>query len=486
MTFWLMLISGLVGGRVFFYSRRSTKLFYLLALACLITLLLLYVMPKVVPGGFAAGAQIMPLIRIGIPVLIVVMALLPESIEAESAREAIDLAYSVFIMLMLAVVAVGSVAYMLLERIDYAQALLVSVFAMAAMLLVASWLWKPGAGFSGLGAVTSRYMLSIGLPFEQWLRSLADLAQRESDPERFLDSACQGMVEQLPWVSSCTWVDGNRASAKLIPITGKHGLQTEFSEGELVLTMTTQQPIPPVMVWHFNLVVQLVARFYVEKKRDRQLREMAYMQAVHETGARVTHDVKNLLQSLHALLFVIGETGEESNERAQPLLRRQLPLITERLQQTLEKLKVPDSGLKDTVAADAWWRDLRSRYDTRAVRFESFGDMKKELPASLFTSAAENLLQNAFDKRAGEVEIDITVTLDLRDSMPVLAVSDSGSPLPATKASDIGKRPVASENGLGIGLYQLSRIAAMTNYGLELSANHAGEVCFRLAPKMQA
>jgi signal transduction histidine kinase len=480
--FWVILLAGMVGGRVFFYSGKATRFFYLLALAYLISVLVLVVMPHAVVTAALPDALLLPLIKIGGPVMIIVMALVPESREQDTAREAIDLAYSVFLMLMLAVLSLGSVTLMLLQQVDYIQALLITLFGMAVMLLIASWLWNPVAGFSGLGAVTSRYMLSIGLPFEQWIRSLAELAQRESEPETFIDRACQGMAQQLPWVSSCAWSDQEGKMGSPVASNDSADLKTVFQQGDVTLTLMTQQPLPPMLVWHFNLVAQLVTRFYVEKKRDRQLREMAYMQAVHETGARVTHDVKNLLQSLNALLFVVAESGEETNHRSQSLLKRQLPLIAQRLQQTLDKLRTPDMLQSELVAGNLWWNELQSRYEGRGVRFEAEGDVHQAVPAGLFTSAAENLLQNAFDKRAGEPGISIEVKLATSDALSSLSVRDTGSPLPADKAAEIGLRPVASENGLGIGLYQLARIAALANYTLELSANRPGDVCFSLRP----
>jgi K+-sensing histidine kinase KdpD len=237
-------------------------------------------------------------------------------------------------------------------------------------------------------------------------------------------------------------------------------------------------------VWHFNLVTQLVARFYVEKRSGRQLREMAYLQAVHETGARVTHDVKNLLQSLHALLFVIGKTSDGSSPKAQTLLRRQLPLIAQRLQQTLEKLRAPeDVEQEETVSGAAWWRELRARYEGRDIRFVLHGDSDGKFPAALFNSAAENLLQNALEKRAVEPGIEIVIALDMRNQPPVLSVRDSGAALSEERARDVGHRPVASENGLGIGLYQLARLAGMVGYALVLSSNRPGEVVFSLQPE---
>jgi hypothetical protein len=41
-------------------------------------------------------------------------------------------------------------------------------------------------------------------------------------------------------------------------------------------------------------------------------------------------------------------------------------------------------------------------------------------------------------------------------------------------------RPVASDSGLGVGLYQAARQAARSGYRLELPENQAGRVTFRL------
>ena len=61
-----------------------------------------------------------------------------------------------------------------------------------------------GAGFAGLSMIFSRYLLSIGLPFEQWLHFLADLSRAESRPEQFLKEACAGLGG-LPWVTGGAW-----------------------------------------------------------------------------------------------------------------------------------------------------------------------------------------------------------------------------------------------------------------------------------------
>ncbi|MDZ7596365.1 MAG: sensor histidine kinase, partial [Thiobacillus sp.] len=61
-----------------------------------------------------------------------------------------------------------------------------------------------------------------------------------------------------------------------------------------------------------------------------------------------------------------------------------------------------------------------------------------------------------------------------------LAVTDSGKPAPEHVARNLFLSPVASDFGLGVGLYQAARQAARVGYRLELPDNQAGRVSFRL------
>ena len=73
----------------------------------------------------------------------------------------------------------------------------------------------------------------------------------------------------------------------------------------------TRQTLSPSLEWHFHLLGQLLGEFYVAKVREQKLQQQTYVQAVHETGARVTHDVKNLLQSLNVLCAAAERVAEE-------------------------------------------------------------------------------------------------------------------------------------------------------------------------------
>ena len=51
-------------------------------------------------------------------------------------------------------------------------------------------------------------------------------------------------------------------------------------------------------------------------------------------------------------------------------MRRQLPLIEQRLAETLDKLQRPQAGGESYVAARAWWEALERQYRGEGVEFE--------------------------------------------------------------------------------------------------------------------
>jgi hypothetical protein len=474
---WIMLSAGIVGGKVFFYASRWSKLFYLLALGYLVVALLLIVVPRVVPEVVLPGDAI-SLVLLLLPGLFVVMALLPEERESDEGGEAIDFIYSVFVFLLLAVLALGSLAAMQLFRSGYAEALFEALITVGLLLLALGWAWNPHAGFSGVGSLFSRYLLSIGLPVEQWLHTLADLAQRGDDPQRFLTDACADMVRRLPWIKGGDWSDGESA--------GEFGVRTarrtEFRHGSLILGIYTRHALSPALVWHFNLLAQLLGEFHDDKRRSRKLRQLGYIQAVHETGARLTHDVKNLLQSLNALCAASEAEGDHPSAELTALLRRQLPVIAQRLGNTLEKLQAPREETGETVSVCAWFDGICSRYSAQGVTCALAVEAADvALPVAMFNGTAENLLQNAIDKRRVDKSLAVHLQLGLADGKPVLDVTDSGAAIPESVAMRLLHEPVASENGLGIGLYQAARLAELNGYRLELAENRPGCVRFRLA-----
>ena len=476
LIFWVAALAALVGGRVMFIDHRPTRIFHLIAFAYLLAALLVWLVPKVVPNAALIGPSLDREFGWGMLLVFVVMTLLPT--RRETVRPGggmVDFFYSIFIFLLISVLVLGSLAFMLLRQLPYIEAVFKTLLSMAMMLLLIGWAWNPRPGFSGVGVFFSRYLLTIGLPFETWLHRLTAYSGSESDPERFLIKALNDMLE-LPWVEGGAWMAGARA--------GRFGeasrFAQDFPESSLKLTLYTRHKLSPALIWHFHLLAQLTNEYYVAKLRGRELQQIGYLRAVHETGARLTHDVKNLLQSLNNLCYLAQTMEGEDSVRVGQLLQRQLPQVTQRLSQTLAKLQVPQGEAGTLLPADAWWAMVQQRYENDALDFGSaVFEPEAVVPGELFDSTVDNLLQNALAKRQNEA--GLRIQLSLSSDATSMRVCDSGSPVPARVLADLLLAPVVSDNGLGIGLYNAARQAKNLGYRLALSNNVAGNVCFELS-----
>src|SRR6267142_1752309 len=410
LAFWVVVLAGLVGGKVYQHRARWQRLCYLVVLAYLLALLAVVILPEIAPSQ-----EITPEIRSAaeylLPLAFVLILLLPAEPEQADTAQVIDFFYSVFLMLLLVVVILGSFTFMTLRRTGYLEALTYTVFLTAGAVLLVGLAWNPRSGFAGLNVFFVRYLFSIGLPVEQWLHFLAELLQREARPERFLVEALSGLA-RLPSVSGVSW--------KTAEASGEEGERTphavDFENSAVSLRIYSRYRLSPALLWHLRLLGELLGEFYMAKLREEQLRQASYVQAVHETGARMTHDIKNLLQSLNVLC---------------------------------------------SVAARDHHRDSAG------------------LPRSLFDSVADNLIRNALAKRTAERGTRVRVSLACDGSI-TLRVRDSGSAVPPEMENTLLRAPVDSASGLGIGLYQAARQAESSGYQLALETNLDGDVCFAL------
>ncbi|MBN8438055.1 MAG: sensor histidine kinase [Candidatus Accumulibacter sp.] len=472
---WVVMLAALVGGRVMFIDHRPTRIFYLVAFAYLLAALLFWLVPKVVPHAALTGPSLDREFAWGMPLFLLAMTLLPLSRESDRPGGGmVDLFYSLFIFLLIAVLVLGSLAFMLLRQSGYFEAVLNTLISIALLLLLIGWTWNTRPGFTGIDVFFSRYLLTIGLPFEKWLHRLTTLASSESEPERFLSQALAEMLD-LPWVDGGTWIAGARSGAFGKPSRFSH----EFPGQPLLLTLHTRHKLSPALIWHFHLLAQLANEHYLAKLRTRELQQVSYLRAIHETGARLTHDVKNLLQSLNNLCFLAQTMSGNDDDRLDLLLQRQLPQITQRLQQTLSKLQKPQTEAGGVLPAEMWWTIQQQRYATAPVTFAA-AEFQADvlLPTALFDSITDNLLQNALLK--GRAESGLRVHLTLAADASRLCVCDTGSPIGEEVLGDLLRAPVASENGLGVGLYHAAQQAESGGYELRLTSNVAGKVCFEL------
>lgn len=473
-TLWIVLLVSLIGGLVFASQERLPRWFYLAAELYLVGALLVWVVPHLLPGGEVTFASRFVL-QFGLPLIIAVMALMP-SREPLHQLQTIDFFYSLLLFLLMAALVLGSFVLKVEAHEDYPIALMSALLIIATVLFALSWFWNPRGGFAGLEQIFSRYLLSIGLPFEQWLYQLAKLSESEDDPESFLKLGMDELA-RVPGVLGGDWQspDGHGNF-------GQRGVNmARFSSPPIALDLYAKAPFSPAMLLHFNLLVQLVSVFYQSKRRQQILEQQAYLQAIHETGSRLTHDVKNLLQSLKALCSAAELGRQEDGCSLQSLFARQLPRITLRLEQTLEKLRQPVEDDQDTlVDASVWWAGLQQRYSVDLVDFKGLEcSAEVLLPAELFDNVADNLLQNALEKRKLDNGLNIIVSLRVCGGLS-LRVCDDGALVPDELANKLFVAPLPSRNGLGVGLYQASRMATRRGYQLRLAINETEQVCFEL------
>ena len=472
MALWLAILAGLVGAVAASQNARSQRLAYLFALAYLLALLLAWVLPQSL-GGAGLPDALQAAVRYGLPLLPLVILFLPIN-RQRGASSTLDFIYGLMLSLLIMVMALGVFAVVAVAGVSYAWALVQTLLGMAALLLTLSWLWNPRAGFAGLGQLTSRYLLSVGLPFEGWAQRLATLAERERDPESFVRDALADLHE-LTWIRGGSWQAARGEGSFGEP--AEHAITHAFHG--LSLNWQSARPLTPALALHVRLLSQLLGYFYAAKVREQTLREQAYSQAIHDTGARLTHDVKNILQSLKTLLAAADMSTPEDSERLLELMKRQLPQLATRLSQTVDKLKQPAEMDVAHIPVQAWWAELQTRYEHDDVQFFAEALDDTPLPQDLFDSVADNLLTNALRKRQAEPGVAVAVRLELQPLVS-LTVTDSGAPAPEHVARNLFLSPVASDFGLGVGLYQAARQAARSDYRLELPDNQAGRVAFRL------
>lgn len=481
LALWTMLLTGIAGGKVFLFPNRAERIFHLLALGYLTMVLLALVLPKSVAALNAADPLLDSLVLYATPAIFILMALLPaDSNRMEDRAEIVDYVYGVLVFLLLAVMVLGSISFALMFKASYFQALLMILALTSGTLMLLGFLWDPRAGFGGLGSAVAQHVMSLGLPIEGWLEFLSGLARSEDDPERFLERACAELPNRLPGVVGGRWFGFSSQGEFGV----QQGHRIVFQHDSPRIELLTSIMPGPALRWDYDLALRLLGEHYRGKWRAQELKRYSYVEAIHETGARLTHDVKNLLQSLETLCVAAQRETADSSPQFNALLRRQLPEITARLRQTLVKLSAPGREVEggEPVAATTWLQSLSNRYQTDWIDFIAAVQADARIAPVMFTSVAENLLQNASEKRHACPWLHVSMRLFDTPAGAGLEVSDNGTDIPDVLAARLFRQQVPSENGLGVGLYHCAQLAKQHGYRLRLAENRNGCVCFRLEP----
>ncbi len=473
---WLVGLIGAIGGRVFTAEMPRLRLFYQFALGYLLMLLLFWVVPVLV-AGHEVPDNLEYAVRYGLPLLLAVMLFLPLESDAIDPGRVVDFFYGLLFFLLVSVLALASLAFTK-QAGNYYLALIFTTLGVGVALLLLGLLWNPSGGYSGLQTFFSRYLLSLGLPFEIWLKQLAEGADKYEDPDQFLKFSSEQLA-RLPWVIGVAWKSPSGCGE-----IGQSSMEeATFLSHDLNIRIFARVRLSPAILLHLRLLTQLLGAFYEAKQREQILQQNAYTQAVHETGARLTHDIKNLLQSLFSLASAGENLRSDQMDDYAKLIQRQLPPLTKRLQLTLEGLRAPQQPSVDmlTSAAD-WLTNLKARYDGRHIEFVSEGPGEAQIPRNLFDSVVENLLENARRKRINDPDMAIQVTL-VTHAPKQLLVCDRGRAIKPEIVAKLFSQPVSSGQGTGIGLYQAYRQAQSAGFELALQSNQDGAVCFSLTSR---
>ncbi len=471
LTCWLLLLIGLIGGEN--ARRRHDQIAQWLIIAFLFVGLLARAVPhlflfqadELALRGLAAASALLPL---GL------LFLSPHP--APRSGPSFDLLRSLTITVFALLLAAASALWTYRSGSSYPQALIDVLLVVGILILVLDWIWRRKSGHTMFQVLLDRYLLNLGSPFEHYLQRLSGPAARGLDPDAYLDRAIAALEE-------LDWVRGVEASGP----AGTHlaGERTEYvtwcTDNDVQLAVYTDRDPGPALRLHIQLLTRLILQLYGSRCYEADQREQAKARAVYETGARLTHDIKNLLQSLQSLSAAVSASRTHDSEEALGLVQRQLPHINRRLQATIEKLRDPaESPSQAYTDSTQWWRELQQRYSDGSVDFRGEAAAETELPRELFDTVAENLLENARYKQSMDRRVHICAELDVDGEYPTLRVTDTGAPVPDPTARQLFGTAVNSAQGLGIGLHQCARLAHALGYELRLETNEPGRVCFRL------
>ena len=473
-VFWSLLLLTLLTGRIF--SRGLARAAYGFAVIILFLELILITTPELfhlaalsssIQSTFSMILMILPLTLLFIPV-------------TDSASKQVDFIRGFLVVLLVIFLCMSSVLISLTAQQAYIESLAISVFILSLFLLLTAILWTPRGGFAGLAQLWEKYILDIGGPFEEWITHVSTLETNTSlRAENFLAASLRYLMQQH-WICGVHWqtktddgFEGNKSS-----------YQVSINDENLKLNLHTHSPVGPSLMLHAKLLLSVLTFYYRAKLQEQQLIKQAHMQAIYETGSKLTHDMKNILQATHTMTQIINDNDSQMSEIIDAL-KKQMPLLTQRLNITLEKLRAPQNTDLVTKSLNGsllhWWNQLQHRYTDRHIQFSTDMSKDMEIPIDVFTTVIENLLDNARNKCIREPELKIVVQLSNINEHLCLSVCDTGSVIAKQIAQRLFSEAVSSQDGFGIGLYQSYELAKNHGYELGIEDNVEGHVCFMLS-----
>ena len=467
---WLILLIGIVGGRVL--TNQSERYIYFLVMLFLFFELFIGCIPKL--SRLTIQPEIFSFMKYFMPLIPVLLIFFPD-IKKQDTEITVDILHAITASLFASLITLGTLVIIYWSNFDYFSALFQSLLLVGLGLILISWLLGTNSGYGGISQVWTRSLLNIGTPFEKWLADLTEMKNEHQHANQFLEAAVIKLVS-LPWISGVKW--------QLNDTLNIHGIKTKHKINLKInrypVTIYTRVKISGALLLHCNLLVQLIEYLYVSKVNEHELEKQAQIQAIYETGARITHDIKNLLQSMHSMVMILQADNEEGDSKSLAIMKKQFPYFILRLEQAMHKLQAPPQEEHGQIFIRDWFLDLKSRYRDSGIKFSDKIDNNLLIPFELFDSVSENLLENAITKKQNDPSIEIRMYILEQNGSITLTVSDTGAAIDKKISEFLFVEPIKSDNGLGIGLLQAAKQATALGYKLQILTNENGNVTFGL------
>lgn len=364
------------------------------------------------------------------------------------------------------------------QQIQYPIALMISCCITMMFIVVCGMIWLMLGNVQNFDQLSLNHNSTHEHSFEQWIAMLIQPGiYKTTTPQEYLEEGLDNLQHILPNI--CGLYSRSLYGEKNWGEEGKHIFEVQIQSLEMVFH--SKYKMYPNYQSHIKLLVQLLEHFHQAKRREEILSQQAHLQAIYETGAKLTHDMKNILQSLKGITSIIESASQPENfGDTQKVLQGQFPYLGQRLQRILDKIQQPLQSQQTYVLIREWWTNLQARYHKRDISFSANMMWNSKIPEEIFDNVVENLLENAFNKRQREPDLHIQVTLETTEKQVRLIVCDNGTTIPEELFKQLLTQPVPSRDGYGVGLYQVAKQTIHSGYRLKISHNERGRVCFEL------
>ncbi len=482
---WLLIIIGMMAGKL--HESRLNCIIDIIGISLVFCFLLLEIIPEKLLN---ITIFIVEIERVYDVIFLFSLAGLFFFAREKNKHHKLDYTLGFFAIIGISVLCMIIMLFFYSFQLDYLKSVFFSIIFIAFFILFSEMFLNVGQTNSGIKQLWLRYVFYSGIKYEDWTTYLTELASNKKiQPDEFLFQSIDHIVKELPVAGIKIFIEDKKTPSITYQLISESGVlsqnELKIKERDICAIVYAHTPFGAVSGLHYQLLIRMVLLLYFSKEREQQLRQQSHLKAVYETGSKLTHDVKNILQSIYAMIQIVKIEQVGLDEIR--LMQRQLPLLAQRLQVTLDKFKVPNK-VEDEIQKkqiEQWWAEIKERLSDRNIIFhkEIEGKIKNNylIFDEVLDTIFDNLIENARYKRMNDPGILIVVSLEVGETYFHVMVKDTGGIIPHDIERYLFKEMLSSKEGFGIGLLQSYRLALKNNYQLSLVCNEAGNVCFMIS-----